>query len=294
MPVFDQLERASFDGIAFPVERVQVTSSLRHHIHLYPHSPGGALEKLGRELYRITMLANFQVTFPKWGDTLWPGDMADLRDRFENELTSDLVIPTIGKIKACIVNWDQEMVAKIRSGEKVTIQFIEDQSSAFLVNGLINVKVDLAESIERMTELAEDLEAPLGNIGDTLTEIANAVTAIGDQIELAGDLVSAKIEGVMSACAAIDDALSVLDDPEHWELLYAVHDVWDNAVRLRDDVLSRSTPIVTFTTPTVMTVGDIANRLYGSTERASQILQLNAFEDPFAIPANKNVRAYAA
>src|SRR5262249_28189814 len=141
MPVFDQLQRASFDGVPFPVESVDVTSDLRHHVHEYPHTAGGDPEKLGRSLYRIQMLGNFQATFRAY-PKLWPEALTKLRKTFEAEKTADLVIPTIGTIKAFITKWRQRSTAKIRSGEKVEIEFLEDQASAFLVEKQIAVHVD--------------------------------------------------------------------------------------------------------------------------------------------------------
>jgi prophage DNA circulation protein len=294
MPVFDQLPRASFDGLEFPIEECEVKCALRHHVHLYPHSPGGALEKLGRELYRITMRGNFQTRFPKWGDNLWPGTLAGIRDRFENEVTSDLVIPTIGTIKACLVDFTQVQTAKIRSGEKANFTFIEDQSSAFLVNGLINVKVDMPATADSIVALSDEAPPAFGDFFDTIVGMIDSVTALGDQVELYGSLMSSKLQGIADACAALEDRFAIFDDPEHHELLYAVHDLRSAAITQREDVLRKSVPLITFTTPIVMSVTDISNRLYGVSDRATEILQLNALEDAFRIPVNTNVRAYAS
>ena len=295
MAAFDQLQKWSFDNIKFPVEQYTVSSALRKHVHVYPHSPGGAPEKLGRELYVIKATGNFQTRFEGYGDNLWPGDMADLRDRYENELTSTLVIPTIGSIQAFITNWHQIATSKIRSGEKVEIEWLEDQSSAFLINQLINVKVqNLDDSSTALFSSADDAGLSLGSIGDTISGLINSVTAIGDQVQLYGSLLAAQLDGIATACSNLEATLPDLNQPANWQTRDALHNLWFAAVQSRQDVLRQSTPIVAYTTPTLMSVTDVAKALYGDSSRGGQVLQLNALEDPFHIAANTNLRVYAA
>lgn len=295
MTAFDQLDLFSFDGIPFPVREYTVSCKLRDHVHVYPHSPGGAPEKLGRELYTIRATGNFQTRFPAYGPNLWPGDMADVRDRFENGITATLTIPTIGAIQAYITSWHQITSAKIQSGEIVEIEFREDQSSAFLVNQLINVKVqNLTDSSTALTSAASDAGLSLGNFGDQISSLIGSVTAIGDQVQLYGSLLSAQLDGIANACSNLEATFGDLNQPANWRVLNALHDVWYAAIQSRADVLRQSVPIVAYTTPTLMSVTDVAKALYGDSSRGGQILQLNALDDPFAIPANSNLRVYAA
>ena len=289
MPVFDQLQPWSFDGISFAVIDYSVRCKLRDHVHVYPHSPGGAVEKLGRELYTFHVRASFQTTFPKFPNA-WPGDMADLRDRFENEITSSLLIPTIGTIQAYITTWDQSGGFKVRSGEHVEIEFREDQSSAFLINGLINVTVsNLSDAGTAAIAAADDAGVSLGS----LTDLINSVTAIGDQIDLYGSLITSKLDGIAAACSMLDASVD-LNQPVNYPTLYAVHDVWLASLTLKQDILKKSVPIVTYVTPTLMSVTDVASTLYGDASRASEVLQLNALEDPFAIAQTTSLRVYAS
>jgi hypothetical protein len=41
-----------------------------------------------------------------------------------------------------------------------------------------------------------------------------------------------------------------------------------------------------------MDIGQVSVWLYGDSEMASELLSLNAFVDPYAIPANTDVRYY--
>jgi hypothetical protein len=47
MSAISQLKQASFDGIAFPYTTCEVMLETRRHVHLYIHTNGGELEKLG-------------------------------------------------------------------------------------------------------------------------------------------------------------------------------------------------------------------------------------------------------
>ena len=135
---FDTLQRASFQGIEFPITSMTLKGGIRDHIHEYPHAAGGAPEKLGRKLYEVSMQANFQSTFRAY-PRLWPSALSKLRKIFEQQTTGDLVIPTIGTIQAYARNWTQQMEAKIRSGETATFEFVEDQGSEDLAAGINDV-----------------------------------------------------------------------------------------------------------------------------------------------------------
>lgn len=289
MPAFDQLQPWAFDGLSFAVKSYNVRCKLRDHVHVYPHSPGGAVEKLGRELYTIHVSASFQTTFKKFPNA-WPQDLASLRDKFEREITSALLIPTIGTIQAYMMSFDQSGSGKVRSGEYVEIEFREDQDSAFLINQLIDVKVTkLADASKALISAASDAGVTLG----TLTGLVSDFAAIGDQVELYGSLASSKLEGIAASCAALDASFD-FGLAKNWSMTNALHDVWNSAIVTRQDLLKRSVPIIDYSTPTLMSVTDVAKALYGDSSRASEVMQLNALDDPFRIVANTNLRVYAA
>lgn len=289
MPAFDQLQPWAFDGLSFAVKNYSVRCKLRDHVHVYPHTPGGAVEKLGRELYTIHASASFQTTFKKFPNA-WPQDLASLRNRFEQELTSGLLIPTIGTIQAYISSFEQSGSGKVRSGEYVELEFREDQDSAFLINQLIEVKASsLAAASAVVISAASDAGVSLGS----LTDLINSITAIGDQVELYGSLVASKLDGIAAACASLDSTFD-FKLPKNWALISALHDVWLSSVTMKQDILRKSVPIIVYTTPTLMSVTDVAKALYGDSTRGAEVMQLNAIENPFQIAANTNLRAYAS
>lgn len=289
MPAFDQLQPWAFDGLKFAVKNYSVRCKLRDHVHVYPHTPGGAVEKLGRELYTIHASASFQTTFKKFPNA-WPLDLASLRNRFEQELTSGLLIPTIGTIQAYISSFEQSGSGKVRSGEYVELEFREDQDSAFLINQLIEVKASsLAAASAVVISAASDAGVSLGS----LTDLIDSITAIGDQVELYGSLAASKLDGIAAACASLDSTFD-FKLPKNWALTSALHDVWLSSVTMKQGILRKSVPIIVYTTPTLMSVTDVAKALYGDSSRGAEVMQLNAIENPFQIAANTNLRAYAS
>jgi len=95
-PPFDQFQPFSFAKIPFPYETYSVTGGIRKHKHEYPHSDGGAVEKLGRELYEIHVSVNFTAGLVKQPYEELLNSLAALRSTFEEQTTDALVIPHIG------------------------------------------------------------------------------------------------------------------------------------------------------------------------------------------------------
>lgn len=325
--VFDQLPKASFNGIEFPVASYEVSGGLRDHVHEYPHSPGGAPEKLGRKLYTIRMNAFFDVKASGYGDTLWPVDLQILREFFEVQQTGDLLIPTIGTIQAYAVTWTQRTSNERRSGEEFEIEFREDQSSAFLVEGLINVTASTLQSAG--AEFDEDFEPLLA--GGTLsnrgiipppadaTTPPRAVTvaaaysqlrqsdasrleqirrdftqaiAYAETPDLFAERLLAKTEAVIAGCALAYEKIVLLRNPLAWKPLRSFKRTWASAQRLRESVAGRDNRILFYRAGKDTNLQAISRAIYGDTSWGGTLLRLNAIPDPFRIPKGTLLRYY--
>lgn len=297
MPIFDNLPRASFSGAEFPVESVRVKGGLRYHVHEYPHIDGGDLEKLGRRLYEIEMRATFQSTgsdadghsFGNWGP-IWPSRLALLRSLFDAKTTATLVIPTIGSIQACCIDWDQEMVAKMRSGENTTFRFIEDQESAFAFSKLVQVKTESLIAISDKVAIQFDRVGVPRSFTDQLLDAVNNVLAIADQVELFGMQVGAKLGLVAALCREFDQRIEQFQNPGNWLALDAMKDLWAATQELATNVDGDSVVFAFYEVKRQSTIAEIATAIYGSTERATELLQLNPIEDAFEVPARTQIR----
>lgn len=310
LDLFANLPLAGFDFLPFPVTKVVVTGGLRHHEHEYPKAPGGSPEKLGRKLYVVKMHAIFdKALLPPWnqnGNDLWPGVLADLFDRFDEGLTSTLSIPTVGNIQAFCTNWSKEMSVKMRrSGEEADLEFLEDESNAYLITNLIQVRAgDLSAKGATLSQVAAMNPfvqtvliglSPATIFDQILAGIANVQTLL-DAADTVSALLLLAVNAVVDLFVSLDDVMgpTVFDDAGNAALLEATLEAWDAAVRLQQDILQReAVPLIQYKTPKIMTVCDVASDLYNDPDRASEVMQLNALNDPLRIPLGTSLVVYS-
>jgi prophage DNA circulation protein len=292
MPVFDQIQRASFDGIEFPVKSVRVRGSGRHHQHEYLRVDGAIIEKMGRGPYTFEMDAEFHATIKGYG-TLWPNSLAALRNKFERQITSQLVIPTIGTVPAFLTDWDQSAeMGRIRSGEAARLQFLEDQTETFLTRALQQVDTgSVGASSAKLDAIRAELNTVLEqDVGlfEGITEAANAVLAVRDQVDLAGGLWVSRIARLVDILNQANAAIT-FENPVNHELLEAMKELWDAAITLKNNLADSPRGPRIHTTERETTVSAISIRLYGDTSKASELMLNNAVRDPFAVPAGERL-----
>ncbi len=289
-----EMRRMSFDGVAFPYQRVSIKGGLRYHIHEYPHVHGGSLEKLGRRLYEIRVATRFDSRSIRDSSVLWPATLDGFCDWFEQGKSRDLFIPWIGTIKACCVNWSRELNIRAASGEDVEFEFVEDMDEALRVSSALVFKSNTFNTASGKWATLEREITPRPNIFDMINSAVNVVLAAMGTQQMWTRLVIAKIEGLIGLIKLADKTVKELNDPLNHEVLDALLDLWLATQQLGKDVTQQGNLLKQWTTPRIMTVGEAATAIYGSTQRASEIMQLNALEDPYAIPANFDLFYFAA
>lgn len=291
--VLKDLQRASFFGIAFACPRYSIKGGIRDHVHEYRHTPGGQPEKLGRRLYTIEMDALFSTETLDYQGA-WPGDLYSLRRQFEQETTADLVIPTLGTIQAYCVDWTIDTnFRSMRDGEHAHFTFREDALAVLAADTIIQTNFSAMPKLSDALILeAEAVDIDV-DVFQAIVNFANDIQALGQQIELQAEIMADKVDSIIVAVQRIDATLDVLNDPPHHKVVAALHNLGAAAVRLKKDILRKSVPIVSFTTPSLMSITDVSVSIYGSTERAIEIMQLNALDDPFSILPGTALRVYA-
>lgn len=300
------LPPASFDGIKFPVEMVRVRGGIRDHIHEYIRSPAGQPEKLGRKNYVIAMTALFHDVIRAYPD-LYPYALDKLVRAWESETTGDLVVPNVGPIRAYCRNWDRTLDVRVRSGERVELEFVEDSENNFLAEELIDQRQQsLAEKERTLIKLRQETidenkhepltllsEAGLSiSLFDAITGAVTSVLAIRDQVELYDNLLAARIEALIGLCQQCE-RLAALQDVRSYRVLDALQELWLTALELRQDLLRKRAPIQMYAVPRLMAIGQVSIAIYGVASRAVEILQLNPIDDALAIPTGTQVRYYA-
>lgn len=291
---------ASFDGINFPYSNITIKGGIRHHVHEYPHSPGGDVEKLGRKLY----VFRFRIPFhdlpgsklDKQFQGLFPDRLKTFLSKFDRQASADLVIPSVGTMKCVATDWDGTAdMATALSGEEWTFEFIEDVDQASIVKAVPNLGVHaMANAVESLQ--AANLVAGLNpSLFDKLNDAVNELLGILGEADLYTRLAAGKIEGIAQMCQALDRETKEFLDPMNSPVLEALKDVWASAVDLADNIPGvQGGQLLSFRVPKVMSVGQVATRLYGSADRGVDIMQINPIDDPFAIPAGFQISYVAA
>lgn len=293
--------KASFDGLSFPYSELTVKGGIRFAKHEYPHSPGADIEKMGRHPYEVTFHAWFHEVPGSAIDRQYPdlyASLAELREKFEKEVTANLVVPTIGTMKACATSWTQRFDPRVPSGESFEIAFVEDQDNATLVQSVIVPGVAVISSAnDALLAAAALADFNKATTQSLFQDINDAVTAVQGAIDL-GDaysrLVEGKIRALENLCATADRDLDELQDPTNHLVLDALKDLWASAQQLADNVVSTQQTILTYRVPRPMSVNQIAIAIYGTSERGFDILQLNDFDDSSKVPVGALVRYVAS
>lgn len=291
---------ATFAGHIIAAERIRLSCGSRHHLHEYPHAAGADIEKLGRKPYTIAITANFHDNIPGAAYVnYYPNVLNALRRLFEQETTDDLFVPTVGVFKAYCTNWSQELDYRIRSGEKTEFEFLEDEDQATLGETLGNTAAALGANLDLFNaELAlaafnaQEL-LPNPNIFDQITNAANTVLAYRDQAGIYDNLIASKISALNDLIGEADRSNLGLQSADNFRTLEALKDLWASTIEFASDLALTRTPVQLYKVPRLMSVSEIASAIYGNSTRTMDILQLNDFDDVFAIRANTNVQYYA-
>lgn len=291
------LRKASFGGITFAYSRIRYTGGIRHHVHEFPHSPGGEIEKMGRSLYQVEIEpimhdlegSDLELLFPK----SYPDNLDELRLMFEHQETKELVTPHLDAFDAVCVNWTGTIEGKNPSGETVTWTFREDDDRerfGELDETAAYAQLD-AENIELLAQVALSdyfAENPTG-LFQQISDVVTSIQAISGVADAYDQILLGKVASLVNLCSQASRELTGLGDPANLAIYEALKNVWSAAVDIASDIGATKTPLAFWTVPKTMAVSEIASRLGQTVEG---LLQLNGFEDSFAVRAGTLVQYY--
>jgi len=298
MSAHDGLPRTKFGDVEFPGEVIDLDGEGRHHAHEYPHAPGGAPEKLGRRLYRVTIEAPFHATLPLYPG-LYPDGMNTMRGYFEQQATLQLTHPTAGQFPAFITRWKQKKSAKVRSGELVSMDFLEDQAASFALAALTTSTG--ASALEpTAAQLQSDLAAAQNDIQlspadaslfDALQASVNSVLALQDTANLYGNRLNASLAQMVNLCSQID-GLTSLQDARAWPVIDTLRNLQALGIKIQNDQLAQQVNLALYTVPFTQPVLQLALTLYGDASKQSDLLSLNQINDPMNVRAGTSIKYY--
>jgi prophage DNA circulation protein len=302
-PFFDKLPKAEFGGLKFPYTSIQVSGGWRHHIHEWPHVNGGAIEKIGRELYRFSVTPVFDENVDyddeNNGLPLYPEVLRELQRLFHTAAVSQLIMPTVGSMPAFISKFSRRINVALRSGEEVSLEFIEDRSVNYKIPGALpsgtggvrrrkllwENAIDDYIKKSNATKTAADID-----LLDQITGFADSVLAIVDSVELITNQVAGKLGQLSQLVQRADRALSFISNPQAWPVVESGKNLWQSVNDLKDTA-TRANDVREYVTPAQMTLPSLSAAVYGGdASRGRDILDMNSIEDALAIPAGTVIR----
>lgn len=290
-----RLVQLSFDGIVFPYIEITMDGEMRDHVHEYPHSPGGAPEKLGRRLYVVNVTSKFHGDFvPKQYADLWPGNLNKLQALFEAGATKDLVLPQIGApIRAYCTNWQRTLRSSVTSGEAVTFKFREDQERLRLIESAIEQKSrGITNAVVDAKLQIGQLPAPKQNIFDRVMRACADILAYKDQFDLYNNLLEAKCNAAIGMLRELLATADFIGDPSNFLLCNSLHQLLSEVRKVRDDQKSMGFTTSQYVVRHLSTLSEVSVQIYGTSARSAELLSLNAIDDPLTISQGTAIRYY--
>lgn len=308
MPTFDELATApsgaratpmatlpknSFLDVPFRCTEVQIRGGIDEVVHKYPRLPGGKTEPLGRKLYEFNCQAHFMVgdrEFP----TAWPGDEGLIRAACEQQIAGDLVLSIIGKVRARAISWTLTQSSRVMNGVSAQISFREESQNDVLTPG--EVVVLSGFSIQAQTKALIDACERAKFKHDFITDILNYAGAIQAMVERS----RLQLDGIANRATALADMIRSFDalekdlnKPSNWRVVAVLHNLIVTLDKVARDSLSKFAPLITWVTPTEMSVVEVSVANYGDTSRAVEVMRLNTLRDPMKIAEGTSLRIYA-
>lgn len=289
----EDLPKAAFNGIEFPITEVTVKGGIREHTHEFAHSDEWEDETLGRKPYMVTMHIAFHIISPSPDGQrdLWPDQINGLFQEWNDSENGELYIPTVGIMSARAIDFERTANFSVLTGEDVVVTFKETRRKPI---ELFNIDTDVdTKLIAAQAELAaiprSQLLLDISRIFDKIEKAVAAVQRVVDTPDKYAAIAESKIAFLSNLCREAD-AHVTMQDPNYAKVMNALHDLWAASNTLAKNVAKKLGTIQIYVVPVEMPVTTIASAIYGDSDRTMEILQLNPIEDAFAVPAGTRIR----
>lgn len=294
--------RTKFGDVEFPGEMMHLHLVGRYHIHEYAHTPGGAVEKLGRGLYHCTIRASFQATLSQYPG-LYPNGMNKLRGYCELQATLPFTHPTAGQYPAFIIDWNQEKSAKIISGEMVDLDFLEDRTdesfalAAFAVaSNSTAIGITSAQLAAMLAKVKADLQMTQTDVGifDALQNSVNVVLGFRDTAQLYANRYGASVSAMLRLASQFDAAPS-MQDARAWPVIDILRQLQGQGIQIRKDLHAKNKTLRKYVVKAAMPITQIAMNIYnGDASQQGALMSLNGsvINNPMSVPAGTSLLYY--
>lgn len=309
--LLQRLKRASWGGIAIPWDKMSVRRQYRHHVHEYRRVAGGDIERHGLNLLQIHLAVFFDESLDraKLSNNIdgFPGLMANhavLMSRMAAGESMELVVPTLGTLKALLINANQEVdPAHSLSGFRDDFEFLEDSEGFVTIDALRAATADIGSKNAALK--AEVVRHNIStSVFDTLTGLVDVVVTYRDYVNTTQRLLSEKIEGVLYECKRLNDTVLFFKNVRNWRLLETFKELWAAVAHLspwysqfsniHKDAAPESPQMVTvvrsYVVPQTMSIQDVSRNIYKDSMRSLELMRLNDIPDILAIPPGTVIR----
>lgn len=279
----------TFNGLPVPIVDLAIRGEQQIEIHRYRFLAGGRLEIHKRNLWSFHIKSTFQAKHrSSLGHPMFPDVLNGLRGFYQNSQIGTLLIPHIGNILVIIKDWDEKISGSVIGGADLDITFLEHGTHSFGGTGANPTNaLDYKNKVAAVKEAAKAI--PKKNILAQIFAAADKIIGFRDQIFLNYELMAAGVESLTMLIREADRTLEFLNDPENYQLVVALIDLWTAATDLVTSPEAKIVKPRVYIVDVRMSVMEVAQRIYGDNNRARDLLELNQFEDAMRIPAGTKV-----
>ena len=282
-----RLQEASFDGMEFPVETVEVNGGNDLAEFSAFRRPGVDVQPTGRKAWRGTLVIpciNTPLLVAKYG-TLFPNLAYDLVDRFTAKPIATLTLPTFGNLTAAVGAITHTSSAEDRGGVRVRVEFIEHNATAALLfaDTASGAPVDASSSVPLLASTADAAGAPLPGYTPTASTVS-AQQAYLDQAPRTASQTDGAFRKMLAPVEA-NLSLPAMATLSSRDAFVAALNLRAGIIALRNAVVPSAQTRSRYTVPRTMAVWEIALAVYGDASQVQTILSANTFTDATAIRA---------
>ena len=278
-----QIERASYRGVAFDCQAADDDLSRRLAEHVYPYRNGSDFEDLGRAA-RTTRLRAVFLGVEYLADL---GAFLQVVDAGKKGLFQH---PLMGSWQARCRRFPVHHEHAFRDAAFVEVEFVEDGTDASLPD-LFSVGVaqeDVLVACDDIIAEASKLDQAIDGVADLVADAQDFANSVTSAVQDAVNRVNMVRAAVLKAVAIAKK----IGDPASWPLVSACKRLVRSALQLGRAVQSLSPPVVLHNLATNMSLTMLAHGLYGDGNRAEQLRRLNRVRNPFMVQAGSQLKVY--
>lgn len=285
--VLSTLQEASFDGLEFPVETVEVNGGNDLAEFSAFRRPGVDVQPTGRKAWRGSLVIpciNTPLLVAKYG-TLFPNLAYDLVDKFTSKPIATLTLPTFGNLTAAVGAITHTSSAEDRGGVRLRVEFIEHNATAALLSAdtASGAPVDASSSVPLLASTADAAGAPLPGYTPTASTVS-AQQAYLDQAPRTASQTDGAFRKMLAPVEA-NLSLPAMATLSSRDAFVAALNLRAGIIALRNAVVPSAQTRSRYTVPRTMAVWEIALAVYGDASQVQTILSANTFTDATAVRA---------